>query len=716
MVTKWKNISEKWCGKRRNRILLWGAVLGLLVLFFGSLGFVTSGGMGLRSFSYLMDDHYLNSKRHAEEVRDAFQEVRDKCLDDTRRNISNEDWAFQGIYEFRRTGASRFNQNNIPKEAYETFIRELWKEVSAEIGSMEREAPAAVKDGIQKGEALWYFRNNTPCFYRWDGESYSAYGEDVLLSEEMLGKMSPMGSDEQITIGFTKQMIQQAEQQYSRIRTRTYVGCGGMLLGVLVALLVALFILLPDVYWNRRGRRYYDVIALAALYALCTMPDRVQDLILPDYCWTTDGTQILIELFPTVCSVAVVSGMMLFSVIHLICFGVGFWKVGHRRVGKERVFAIFNRDHSFIYRIIMGGVRKITGEVYAMEGVLECNRKRLRFTLLLSGICIFFGWFTTVIYGCSWMMWWQNALLFFCIEGVLLGGIWYVYHVGTKKIGTEYVRLIERIDQISAGNFGTQQERSEFSLFEEEFQKLSMLGCQMQINIQKQVQAEKMKLDLITNVSHDLKTPLTSLISYVDLLSKEDLPPVASDYVRVLERKSGQLRKMVVDVFDLAKASSGNLEVKQERVELDRLLVQTLADMEREIENAPVKVVTQLSESVAVLKSDGNKLYRVFQNILQNALKYSMQGTRIFVTLTVERRQAVLLVKNVAGYEMDVTAEDVMRRFFRGDKARSTEGSGLGLAIAKEFCECCGGILSVDICGDVFSVEIRFDCEDVIEM
>ena len=140
MVTKWKNISEKWCGKRRKRILLWGAVLGLLVLFFGSLGFVTSGGMGLRSFSYLMDDHYLNSKRHAEEVRDAFQEVRDKCLDDTRRNISNEDWAFQGIYEFRRTGASRFNQNNIPKEAYETFIRELWKEVSAETGSKEREA------------------------------------------------------------------------------------------------------------------------------------------------------------------------------------------------------------------------------------------------------------------------------------------------------------------------------------------------------------------------------------------------------------------------------------------------------------------------------------------------------------------------------------------------------------------------------------------------
>ena len=695
--------------------MLWGAVLGSLVLFFWSFGFAASGGIGLHSFTYLKGDYYLDSEYHADEVREAFREVRNKCLDDVQRRLPDDDWNFQGTYEFRLMEATRYNRNNIPKEAYEAFIREVWKSVSDEAeGNQTRDIPAAVKDDIQKGEALWYFRNNLPCFYRWDGQNYNAYGDAGSLSGELLGGMSPMGADERITIGFTEQMLKQGERQYSRILTQTYTGCGGMLISVLT-LLAALFLLIPDAFRNRRGRHFYDIIVLASLYAFCTLPDRVQELIVPDYSWTTDGVEILIELFPLACSVAVVSGMMLFSAVHLICLGAGLGKVRLGRAEKEKISTLPKRARGFNDQTTKGGKRKSMGEAYVKEGVVECNRKRLRFTLLLSGILILAGWFTA--FFCTVMMGgWQSEFFVFGIEAILLGGIWYVYHIGTIKIRTEYAQFIKQIDQICEGSYGTQQTRSEFSLFQEEYQKLLTLGCQMQINIEKQVQAEKMKMDLITNVSHDLKTPLTSLISYIDLLSKEDLPPVASDYVKVLERKSGQLRKMVEDVFDLAKASSGNLEVNLERVELDRLLVQTLADMEREIENAPVKVVTQLPEAVAVLKSDGNKLYRVFQNILQNALKYSMRDTRIFVILTVEKRKALLRVKNVADYEMDFTAEDVMGRFFRGDKARSTEGSGLGLAIAKEFTELCGGILSVDISGDVFCVEIRFDCEDVIYM
>lgn len=713
MVTKWKNISEKLCGTRRNRILLWGAVFASLVLFFWSLGFAASGGIGLSSFTYLKDDSYLSSEYHAGEVREAFREVRNKCLDDTERFRPDNDWElFQGVYEFRQTKATSLNRNNIPKEAYEDFIRELGKSSSDETGEEEeiiREVPAAVKDNVRRGEALWYFRKNLPCYYRWNGENYSAYGDGALLSEELLGEMDPMGADERITIGYTEEMIRQGEQVYSGIVSHVYIGCGGMLIGVL-ALFTALIILIPDVYRNRRGRRYYDMIALAALYALCTLPARLRELILPDYLWTTFGGEILTELFPIVCSVAAVSGMMLFSTVHLVCLAVGLG-----RAGKGRFLSIIKRERGFIYRCIMDGKRRITGEAYFGKGIAECSRKRLRFTLLLSGVfalCGMFGAYIGVIGG----IWWQSGFLIVCIEVIFLGRIWYVYDEGTKKIHTEYAGLTKQIDRLCEGNYTSHQTPAEFSLFEEEACKLSMLGCQMQVNIRKQVQAEKMKMELITNVSHDLKTPLTSLISYIDLLSKEDLSPVAADYVKILERKSGHLRKMVSDVFDLSKASSGNLEIKKERVELNRLLVQTLADMEREIEQAPAKVVTQLSDTIGVLNSDGNKLYRVLQNILQNALKYSMRDTRIFVTLLVEKRAAVLRVKNVAGYEMNFTAEDVMGRFFRGDKARSTEGSGLGLAIAKEFSELCGGEFSVDISGDVFCVEIRFRCDDVIAL
>lgn len=717
MVTKWKNISEKWCGKRQNRLLLWAVVFISLILFFWSLGFAASGDEGLRSFTYLKNDDYLHPEYHAKQVREAFREIREKCLGDDSLDALN----FQGVYEFRMVDHSSLNQNNIPKQAYEDYISELWGSVLDETKAYpKRKAPDDLIDAIRKDEALWYFKQNVPCFYRWDGESYHVYGNDDMTAADLSDNIGLLGADERITIGFTEQMLEQGEQRFNKVTNQVYAGCVGMLIGI-GFLLAALLVLIPDVYQHRRGRRYYDILMLAALYAMFVLPELVQGLIQPDYyTWTMNGFEIVKELFPGVYFVAVGSVVLLFSAVHLICLGVGL-----RRAGKGKFLAIFKGDYGFIGRVIVNGKRKITGEAYVKYGIMECNRKRLRFTQILSGIIIFFAGVSVFSWdwGAFGGWWWLLDLMFF---GVLIGLMVYLYRSGTKRIRFAYDQLSERIDQICEGSSGatrgatrdaTQeatQELSELFLFEDELGKLSVLERRMQENIQKQVQAERMKMDLITNVSHDLKTPLTSLISYIDLLSKEDLPPAAADYVKVLERKSEQLRKMVADVFDLAKASSGNLEVKRERVELNRLLVQTLADMEREIENAPVKVVRQLTETIAVLESDGDKLYRVFQNIFQNALKYSMRGTRVFVTLTVTNWEAVLCVKNVAGYEMDFTAEEVMGRFFRGDKNRSTEGSGLGLAIAKEFSECCGGALSVDISGDVFCVEIRFDCCDVI--
>ena len=165
---------------------------------------------------------------------------------------------------------------------------------------------------------------------------------------------------------------------------------------------------------------------------------------------------------------------------------------------------------------------------------------------------------------------------------------------------------------------------------------------------------------------------------------------------------------MISDVFDLTKATSGNLEIKKSELDFGRLLIQILADMECIIEPAPVKVVSDIPEQPLQICSDGEKLYRVIQNILDNALKYAMPDTRIFVTLKEEGREAVLQVKNVSAYEMNFTREEVLGRFFRGDCARSTEGSGLGLAIAKEFTESCGGRMDLMISGDIFQVELRF--------
>ena len=229
-------------------------------------------------------------------------------------------------------------------------------------------------------------------------------------------------------------------------------------------------------------------------------------------------------------------------------------------------------------------------------------------------------------------------------------------------------------------------------------------------SLEEQMKSERMKVALITNVSHDLKTPLTSIISYIDLLSKEEgLPETAKDYVKILGEKAGRLNNMVSDLFDLAKSTSGNMPVDIEKLDLKKLIEQTLADMGDRIEKSGLAFRVRLPEKPMQINADGKKLYRVFQNVIDNALKYSLQGTRVYVALEENEGMAVATVKNTAGYEMDFTADEILQRFMRGDKSRTTEGSGLGLSIAESYTKLCGGRFKVDIDGDLFKVTISFN-------
>jgi len=228
-------------------------------------------------------------------------------------------------------------------------------------------------------------------------------------------------------------------------------------------------------------------------------------------------------------------------------------------------------------------------------------------------------------------------------------------------------------------------------------------------SIEEQMKAERMKIALITNVSHDLKTPLTSIISYVDLLSKEDgLSDTASDYIKILSDKSDRLKNIVSDLFDLAKSTSGNINLDLETLDIKKLIEQTLADMEDKIEKSGLQIKTKLPDCPVNIFSDGKKLYRVFQNIIDNALKYSLIGSRVFVELENNNGKAIATVKNTAGYEMNFTSDEILQRFNRGDKSRTTEGSGLGLSIAESFTTVCGGNFKVDIDGDLFKVAVSF--------
>lgn len=270
-------------------------------------------------------------------------------------------------------------------------------------------------------------------------------------------------------------------------------------------------------------------------------------------------------------------------------------------------------------------------------------------------------------------------------------------------------KLIRQIERISEGDLKADADIPKESLYYNASKQLSNIGSGLDKSLQDQMKGERMKIDLITNVSHDLKTPLTSIISYVDLLARdESLSPEARDYVTILNQKTERLKNTIADLFELAKSTSGEVKVTLEPMDLKKLMEQTLEDMSDQIEEAGFKIRFQCEAQYTKFKGDVNRMYRVVQNILENALKYSLKGTRIFVTISNQNHKVCLTVQNTSGYEMDFTEEEIMERFYRGEKSRTSEGNGLGLSIADSFTANCGGEFKIEIDGDQFKAMILF--------
>lgn len=268
----------------------------------------------------------------------------------------------------------------------------------------------------------------------------------------------------------------------------------------------------------------------------------------------------------------------------------------------------------------------------------------------------------------------------------------------------DITRLYSHISDMNSGNYEKKKVSRE-SVAYVPTEKLNNISDGIQAAVEKQVKSERMKIDLVTNVSHDLKTPLTSIISYIDLLSAEELSPAARDYVTIIDNKSQRLKAMVADLFDLAKATS-RTDINTEELDAVILTEQVLADLSDKIETSGREIRKDIQADSAPVIAEGKKLYRVFQNLIDNALKYSLEGTRIYVTLKNELGSCKITVKNIASYEMNFSPEEIMERFTRGDESRSTDGNGLGLSIAKSFTEACGGRFGVSIDGDVFIAEL----------
>ncbi|MDB8543078.1 sensor histidine kinase [Turicibacter sanguinis] len=292
---------------------------------------------------------------------------------------------------------------------------------------------------------------------------------------------------------------------------------------------------------------------------------------------------------------------------------------------------------------------------------------------------------------------------------IIYTGFLFVYlNKKIKKIESDYSRLFEVTNEVAEGNLDVviDEDLGIFNSFKDEVVNIQ---SGLKKAVQNEVKSQRMKTDLIANVSHDLKTPLTSIITYVDLLKDENLThEKRTQYLETLDQKSQRLKILIEDLFEMSKASSGNITMNLQMVDVVSLMKQTLLETEDKIEEAGLMIRRQFPEHKVMISLDSERTFRVFENLISNMTKYAMARTRAYIDIVDDEEIVQIIFKNMSAEEINVNVDELVERFVRGDQSRHTEGSGLGLAIAKSFVELQGGQFVVQVDGDLFKVIITF--------
>lgn len=328
--------------------------------------------------------------------------------------------------------------------------------------------------------------------------------------------------------------------------------------------------------------------------------------------------------------------------------------------------------------------------------LLEYKKSILKIVSILSiGIVI-----------CIYMFIQQISSFFIAIVCIIYILIIFIY---VMRIFVKFCKIAHGTDKITSGNLNYEIDISGKSTMAKLANNINNMKLGFKKAVEDQVKSERLKSELITNVSHDLKTPLTSIINYVDLLKVEDITEQERiNYISILDKKSQRIKVLIEDLFEASKLSSGNIEMNIERIDITSLLKQALGELNHKIEESNLIFKINIPKEKMYSNLDGKRTWRVFDNLINNALKYSQPNTRVYINLEEQEENIVFTIKNISAYELDFNAEEIFERFKRGDSSRSTEGSGLGLAIAKSIVELEQGSIDINIDGDLFKVIVKF--------
>lgn len=392
--------------------------------------------------------------------------------------------------------------------------------------------------------------------------------------------------------------------------------------------------------------------------------------------------------------------------VWFLYFAVVYWTAGNLR----RIFVLGPIPYFKEYSLLVSqkcGIRKGVKEAWetmgrwrkrAMDTLLDLKLSDVNNRMILKVVGLNF-----VILAVITCFWYYGLILLVIYSAVLF----YFLRGYFRDIREKYDRLNIAAAAIANGDLKTEIP-ADTGLFEPVAESLQKIQEGFGKAVEEEVKSQRMKTELITNVSHDLKTPLTAIITYVDLLKKEEDPGKQKEYVEVLEKKSQRLKVLIEDLFEISKAGSGNVKLELMDVDVVNLFKQVKLELEDKIKKADLDFRCSYPEEKLTVRLDSQKTYRIFENLLVNIVKYAMPHTRVFIEILREDDQAVIRMKNISEQELNIQGQELTERFVRGDASRNTEGAGLGLAIVKSFVELQGGEFGIEIDGDLFKTQVRF--------
>ena len=366
--------------------------------------------------------------------------------------------------------------------------------------------------------------------------------------------------------------------------------------------------------------------------------------------------------------------------------------------------SIFNKntenylvENALIYRAFKASIREFS-KVDKFDDK-EINNAKMKFTLVYLVLCIVV--FLLFLFFAGMFAASPEAIL---IPMIIFAG--FIYFIILKNIN-QVARINREASEIVGGNYKKKIEKTG-GLYDGIVDNFNNIGSNLDNAIEDAVKSERLKTELITNVSHDLKTPLTSILNYSDLLSKEDnSQEEAKEYAKIINEKSNKLRVLIEDLFEVSKATSNNIELDRQELDFNSLVAQSIGEWEDKIKENSIEIISNLPEEKVMLNLDGQKFSRVLDNLFSNISKYALENTRVYVDLR-DEGGVKLTIKNISKYPLNISAEELMERFTRGEKSRTTSGSGLGLSIASSFVKAHGASFDIDIDGDLFKVTIEF--------